>query len=205
MPAATNPAAIPKGLLSPCQLNCLCMSPPLPFSGITKLTRNLLQMTVNVLLWQQPGSLPFCKRMCLSTNTSVMIPRLLASVSLRSPSPTCNSSPNPLLSYISDLQLCVQCLADALYLANQENPRSQHTHRIPDIYGLNGLEAQLTDGIASWCENGTDSAESLEEFLCLGREITQRFGGPTVVSLLSLTFSFPSLLPPSSLFQALSF
>lgn len=48
--------------------------------------------------------------------------------------------------------------------------------------------------------NGTDSPESLEEFLCLGREITKRFGGPIVVSRPS-----PHFPPFSLLFQALSF
>jgi hypothetical protein len=98
-------------------------------------------------------------------------------------------------SYETGFRNCADCLATAQYFANKDTPPAQPA---PDFFNLTtGLKAQLGVGYRNYCgtnydpntgtllpSTGDDTIQSLERYLCLTREITERFGGPIAVSSL---------------------
>lgn len=55
------------------------------------------------------------------------------------------------------------------------------------MYGVNGLVEQMYTGLQGFCVNGSNTAESLDTFLYLGRELTAHYNSPVAVGhLLSL-------------------
>lgn len=102
-------------------------------------------------------------------------------------------TPASLRSYQSKFNLCARCLADAQFLANKANLPA---HPDPDFFDYNnGLVMQLNNAFVDGCyEPGNfgpldNSPETLAHYLCVTREITERFGGPIAVSLSSFPFS----------------